>query len=370
MNMPTAGLYIRQPSTYLHDLCHHRSQGRAEPDTPIPGEFSPSPFSPGRDGSGLAADCTGSRCPRTSQQLSTPRASPPISEWFRPLSHSSSERGIISRVRTGIQWIVGAVFVLLAIGALAAGEGLSGTVRGLLAAAILLATAGLAIPRTGVRIVDARGGTISTPHLAALLIVGLVAGMEIAPAIDTGDSGADDVPAETPTETPMETETDRKTPIATADGELRVHYIDVGQADATFLEFPKGETILMNSGDWRDDGGRVLEYLRERGVERIDHLVSTHAHADHIGGHKAVIETYETDHDGIGAVYDSGSLTPPGRTSSYLDAVERHDVALFEVRKSDEIDVGEAAVEFHNPPAGTGEDLHDNGVALTVEYGE
>jgi Predicted hydrolase (metallo-beta-lactamase superfamily) len=50
----------------------------------------------------------------------------------------------------------------------------------------------------------------------------------------------------------------------------------------------------------------VLDYLEAIGVEHIDHLVATHAHADHIGGHAEVIEQFETEHDGIGFVYDSG----------------------------------------------------------------
>lgn len=86
----------------------------------------------------------------------------------------------MSRVRTAGQWLVGGLFVLFALGALAAGEEVSGIARGLLAAAILLAAAGLAIPRTRARINDASARTIPARLVAALLVVGLVAGIEAA----------------------------------------------------------------------------------------------------------------------------------------------------------------------------------------------
>lgn len=152
-------------------------------------------------------------------------------------------------------------------------------------------------------------------------------------------------------------------------GTLEVHVVDVGQADATLLRTDE-ETMLIDSGDWRDDGETVLEYLDARGVDRIDHLVSTHGHADHIGGHEAIVDHYETEREGVGAVYDSG-VTHTSRTyERYLDAVERHDVTLFEVRSGDEIPLDGAAATVLSPSAPVGDDLHDNGVSVSVAVGE
>ena len=156
------------------------------------------------------------------------------------------------------------------------------------------------------------------------------------------------------------------------DGEFQVHHIDVGQADATLLRIPNGETMLIDSGDWRDDGETVLDYLDEHDVDRIDHLVSTHAHADHIGGHARIIETYETERGGVGAVYDSGVAHTSQTYENYLDAIERHDVDLFEVQAGDSVPFGQAVeATVLNPPAeDLGSDLHENSVALGIEFGE
>ncbi|MDJ1430996.1 ComEC/Rec2 family competence protein [Halostagnicola sp. A-GB9-2] len=160
---------------------------------------------------------------------------------------------------------------------------------------------------------------------------------------------------------------------ADVDGELELHHIDVGQADATLLITPDDETILIDTGDWQSDGSDVIEYLEDRGVYRVDHLVATHGHADHIGGHAAVIEHFEDEGDGVGAAYDSGVAHTSQTYDNYLDAIEEHDVQLFEVAEGDELPVDDEGLEASvlNPPEGdSGADLHYNSVALSIEFGE
>ena len=181
-------------------------------------------------------------------------------------------------------------------------------------------------------------------------------------SISNGDDTAD---------TDEQTVDDDDTP-ATTDGELELHHIDVGQADATLIITPAEETILIDTGDWRQGGEGVIEYLENEGIDRIDHLVATHAHADHIGGHDAIIEWAETDGDGIGAAYDSGVPHTSQTYERYLDAVEEHDVELFTVEEGDELPIdGDLNALVVNPPAGdSGNDLHYNSVSLVIEFGE
>lgn len=164
-----------------------------------------------------------------------------------------------------------------------------------------------------------------------------------------------------------ESTVDAPTPVA-PNGTFEVHAINVGQADATLLRTDE-ETMLIDSGDWRDDGDAVIEYLEAHDVDRIDHLVSTHAHADHIGGHEAVIDHYETERDGIGAIYDSGVPHTTNTYERYLDAVERHDVDLFTVRDGDELPFEGVNATVLNPPEDGGSDLHYNSVTVHLQFG-
>lgn len=81
---------------------------------------------------------------------------------------------------------------------------------------------------------------------------------------------------------------------------MTLHALDVGQGDALLLRPPEGQTVLVDAGP-QAAGPEVVRYLRDQGVERIDSLVATHPHEDHIGGMKDVLEAFE-----VGKVWDSG----------------------------------------------------------------
>ncbi|WP_280176689.1 ComEC/Rec2 family competence protein [Halorhabdus rudnickae] len=148
--------------------------------------------------------------------------------------------------------------------------------------------------------------------------------------------------------------------------------MDVGQADSTLIVTPDGETILIDTGGWRDDGETVLQYLDSQGVDRIDHLVETHPHADHIGGHEAVINHFETEGEGIGAAYGSGVTSTSNTYEEYIDAVENHGVDLYRVESGDSLSLeGESvSATVLNPTPEAGDGIHENSVSLLVEYGE
>jgi len=137
--------------------------------------------------------------------------------------------------------------------------------------------------------------------------------------------------------------------ITAANGSLEVHYINVGQSVSTLVIEPDGETMLVDTGHYNDDGKYVLEYLRRHDITRIDHLVSSHNDADHIGGNAAIIDYYETEAGGIGAVYDPGLAASTLTYGEYLDAVEAHEVTLYETREGDSVSFGKTTVDVLGP---------------------
>ena len=213
-----------------------------------------------------------------------------------------------------------------------------------------------------------------------LLILAVVALVGFAGCLDAGDDigATDDSPDDTgatndvpsdDTEDAGEGDDSTTEP----DGTLSFHHIDVGQADATLIVTPTNETILIDTGDWRQDGSIVLEYLDQLNIDRIDHLVATHAHADHIGGHAAIIEEFESNRDGIGNIYDSGVAHTSQTYENYLDAVDDHGHELLIVEEGDSLplDSDSVTATVLNPPAGeSGSDLHENSVTLVFEFGD
>ncbi len=71
-------------------------------------------------------------------------------------------------------------------------------------------------------------------------------------------------------------------PIEQHTSELTVHYIDVGQADAS-LVLCDGHSLLIDGGN-AEDSDLIATYLKKENVSTLDYVVCTHAHEDHVGG--------------------------------------------------------------------------------------
>jgi len=87
-------------------------------------------------------------------------------------------------------------------------------------------------------------------------------------------------------------------PRSLSDGEiLRVTFLDVGQGDASVLELPDGQTVLIDAGAAYDtlDMGRTVvgPYLWDRGIRRLDHVIGTHPQLDHVGGLPWILRSFE-----------------------------------------------------------------------------
>jgi competence protein ComEC len=86
-------------------------------------------------------------------------------------------------------------------------------------------------------------------------------------------------------------------------GGLEVHFIDVGQGDAIAIRTPHNHWVVVDTGpssDSFDAGERlVLPFLLDQGARRVDVLILTHPHLDHIGGARAVMEGLP-----VGIVFD------------------------------------------------------------------
>ncbi|MFI5252495.1 MAG: DNA internalization-related competence protein ComEC/Rec2 [Bacteroidota bacterium] len=100
--------------------------------------------------------------------------------------------------------------------------------------------------------------------------------------------------------------------IKNASRPFRVTFLDVGQGDSIFLEFPDGKNALIDTGPYspgNDAGARfIVPYLQHQGIHEIDNLVVTHPHSDHLGGAPFILRNVKVDR-----VIDAGA-----RSNSYL----------------------------------------------------
>ena len=75
-------------------------------------------------------------------------------------------------------------------------------------------------------------------------------------------------------------------------GKLKIHFIDVGQGDAIFFELPDGCTMLIDAGP-SGSKKKLIEYINNLNVSKINYLILTHSDSDHVGGMLEVLDQFE-----------------------------------------------------------------------------
>lgn len=144
-------------------------------------------------------------------------------------------------------------------------------------------------------------------------------------------------------------------------GTLSVHVIDVGQGDSILIQAPNGTTALIDGGY---DNGQALAYLRDQEIQRIDLVIASHPHADHIGGLVEVLHALP-----VGAVWTSGAMHTTGTFEQFLDTIAETKTPYYEAQRGDRIPFGtmEFAVLRSDPQAS---DLNDTSLVLKLTYGQ
>lgn len=144
---------------------------------------------------------------------------------------------------------------------------------------------------------------------------------------------------------------------------LEVHYLDVGQGDATLIVCGDG-AMLIDAGNnsWGDD---VRDYLEYQGVEDLDYVIGTHPDADHIGGLDVVMEAF-----------DCGTVIMPDyekETKTYeevIDVMNQKGLELTLPQVGTVYELGEAAFTIVAPQGDYGDNANDYSVGILLEHGE
>lgn len=156
---------------------------------------------------------------------------------------------------------------------------------------------------------------------------------------------------------------------ATTKGSLVAEFLDVDQADCELIFLPDGKITLIDAGN-RGDGDKIVAYLKSKGITKIDYLVATHPHADHIGGMADIINAFD-----IGSVYAprvSKDDTPTSKTyEDFLLAVRDKGLKIKGVNPSSEpaISAGDYNIYFFSPNSSDYTEINDYSVTVKITYG-
>ncbi len=132
------------------------------------------------------------------------------------------------------------------------------------------------------------------------------------------------------------------------EGIMTFRFFDVPEivtkiGDCSFIQFPNGETMLIDAFI-ANAAPYVVEDLKALGVTRIDYLVVSHYHGDHIGGMPAFMDNFE-----IGGVYTSGLHVYTTSGLNLLSKMEEMGLEEHILRQGDVLQVGDVDIQILNP---------------------
>ena len=145
---------------------------------------------------------------------------------------------------------------------------------------------------------------------------------------------------------------------------LEVDFIDVGQADSILVS-NKNETMLIDAGN-NENGNDVVKYIKEKGITKINYLVGTHPHADHIGGLDDVINS---DLE-IENVYMPKIQTNTKTFEDVLDALKNKNLKVTAPKKGDSFKIGDANCDVMTDSILDNENLNLSSIVIKLNYGE
>ena len=152
-------------------------------------------------------------------------------------------------------------------------------------------------------------------------------------------------------------------PMSTIRPSLAVYFIDIGQGDSVLVT-SGDKTMLIDAGE-NKYVDKIINFIESKGISKIDYLVGTHPHADHIGGMAKVIETFA-----IGEIF---MPNVPHDTKTYEDLlktiVNKGLQAVSPVPGS-VFDFGLSKITVLAPFKVNKKSINDNSIVVRVDYGE
>lgn len=150
---------------------------------------------------------------------------------------------------------------------------------------------------------------------------------------------------------------------AKGNGKLQVHFIDVGQGDSILVQY-ENNYMLIDGGP-NASADKVLSYLKKAEVEKIDYLIATHPHEDHIGGIDVVIDNFD-----IGKMYMPKATANTKTFKDVVASMKNKNLKATAPTPGETFKLGDAEVLILAPNSSTYENTNNYSIALKVTYGD
>ena len=148
----------------------------------------------------------------------------------------------------------------------------------------------------------------------------------------------------------------------TVNGTLKVSYIDVGQADSILIQ-QGSSSMLIDAGN-NDDSQTVKNYVSNQGITKLDVVVGTHPHEDHVGGLDYIINSFK-----IGKVYMPKRTATTKTFTDVINAIKSKGLKITAPVPGQSFKLGEATCNILAPNGSGYEDVNNESIVIKVTFG-
>ncbi|MEZ4358187.1 MAG: ComEC/Rec2 family competence protein [Eubacteriales bacterium] len=149
-----------------------------------------------------------------------------------------------------------------------------------------------------------------------------------------------------------------------AGDELLVETVDVGQGDCIIIKAPDGSVIMVDAGE-KSAIYNIVETFKKYNIGKIDLLIATHPHSDHIGGMQYFVESYPID-----TIVMPKSDHSTNTYANLLKSIKDNDLKITEAKPGLNYQFGDVSIDILGPVSNEYDDLNNMSVVFKLTYGD
>ncbi|MDP4146078.1 MAG: ComEC/Rec2 family competence protein [Bacillota bacterium] len=144
---------------------------------------------------------------------------------------------------------------------------------------------------------------------------------------------------------------------------LVVHYIDVGQGDSELIQI-NNKNLLIDAGT-TESQQKIVSYLKKAGVNKLDYVITTHPHEDHIGGMSKVINNFDVEN-----FYAPKVTTNTKTFSDMIKALKNKNLKIISAKAGEKLNLGQhVQCDILAPNSTKYDNLNNYSVVVKISFG-
>lgn len=145
---------------------------------------------------------------------------------------------------------------------------------------------------------------------------------------------------------------------------IKVNYIDVGQGDSILVQV-NGKNLLIDAGP-NESTDKLMSYLNKQNIKKLDYIITTHPHEDHIGAMDSVIKKYD-----IGEFYAPKKTTTTKTFENMINALKSKNIKINVAKAGVKLNLGDnVQCEMLAPNSNNYENLNNYSAVIKITYGK